>query len=173
MHGVEIDVSLPRREPKRGIGHRGFEIDAAPGLSVAEAASRRDFTVNAIYQDPLTGEFADPWNGRADLASRVLRHVSDKFAEDPLRVLRGMQFVARFGLDPAPETVAICRRMSMENLPPERLLEEWKKLLTKGVWISKGLEFLRATGWTRYFPELGRNSFALIGSALRSSGVDG
>ena len=159
LHGSDVDVSIPRRESKRGIGHKGFEIDSNPFLSVAEAATRRDFTINAIYMDPLTGEFADPWNGRSDLASRTLRHVSEKFAEDPLRVLRGMQFVARFGLKPAQETIDVCRAMSIEDLPPERLFEEWRKLLVKGVKISGGLNFLRATGWTKYFPELA----ALIG----------
>ncbi len=153
---LDVDISLPRRETKRGAGHRGFLIDSDPTLSLREAASRRDFTINAIYRDPLTGEIADPFGGVADLRARVLRHVSPKFAEDPLRVLRGMQFIARFGLTPAPETVALCRAMTMEGLPPERLFEEWGKLLTKGAHIGAGLAFLRETGWVRYFPELRR-----------------
>ena len=156
IHGHDIDVSLPRRESKRGIGHKGFYIDSDPSLSLAEAASRRDFTVNAIYQDPLTGEYHDPYGGRGDLGRRVLRHVSGKFSEDPLRVLRGMQFIARFGLTPAPETVEICRSMTIEDLPPERLFGEWKKLLLKGVHVSRALNFLRDTGWVKYFPELNR-----------------
>ncbi len=155
---IDIDVSLPRRETKRGTGHKGFLVDSDPSLSVREAASRRDFTVNAIYCDPLTGEIEDPYGGLADLRTRTLRHVSEKFCEDPLRVLRGMQFVARFGLTPAPETIAVCRGMSIEGLPPERLFEEWAKLLLKGVEIGRGLGFLRDTGWTRYFPELERLS---------------
>ena len=85
-----------------------------------------------------------------------MRHVSDKFVEDPLRVLRGMQFVARFDLQPAPETIALCQTVGIEDLPPERLFEEWAKLLTKGCQIGKGLAFLRATGWVRHFPELQR-----------------
>ena len=156
---IDIDVSLPRRESKRGIGHKGFLIDSDPGLSVKDAASRRDFTVNALYFDPIEGRVEDPHGGLRDLEDRVLRHVSEKFSEDPLRVLRGMQFVARFGLAPAPETVALCRTISIENLPPERIFEEWAKLLRKGVHIGRGLEFLRATNWVRYFPELN----ALIG----------
>jgi len=156
IHGHDIDVSLPRRESKRGTGHKGFLIDSDPMMSVREAASRRDFTVNAIYFDPLTGEYEDPWRGREDLSCGILRHVSDKFAEDPLRVLRGMQFVARFGLEPHPSTVGLCRKMSIENLPPERLMEEWKKFLLKGIWMSRGLDFLRGTGWVRHFPELSR-----------------
>ena len=144
----EIDVSLPRRESKRGEGHRAFLIDSDPFLSIAEAASRRDFTVNAMYYDPLAEVFEDPYGGVDDLRRRILRHVSPKFVEDPLRVLRGMQFVARFDLTPAPETIAICRTMEIEGLAPERLMEEWSKLLTKGCQIGKGLEFLRATGAT-------------------------
>lgn len=153
---LDIDVSLPRRETKRGTGHRGFLVDSDPFLSLAEAASRRDFTVNAIYYDPLDATLEDPFGGVGDLEHRVLRHVSEKFVEDPLRVLRGMQFVARFDLTPAPETIAICRRVTMEDLPPERLFEEWAKFLTKGRAMSRGLEFLRTTGWVRYFPELER-----------------
>ena len=156
IHGHDIDVSLPRRESKRGIGHKGFLIDSDPFMSVKEAATRRDFTVNAIYLDPLTGEYEDPWGGRDDLANGVLRHVSEKFAEDPLRVLRGMQFIARFGFDPDPSTVHVCQGMSMEDLPPERLMEEWRKFILKGVFMSKGMDFLRRTGWVRHFPELHR-----------------
>ncbi|MGN0852118.1 MAG: CCA tRNA nucleotidyltransferase [Kiritimatiellia bacterium] len=159
LKSCAIDVSLPRRESKRGIGHKGFLINSDPGLSVAEAASRRDFTVNAIYYDPLDDRLEDPCGGVADLERRILRHVSPKFAEDPLRVLRGMQFVARFALAPAPETVEICRRTAIEDLPPERIFAEWDKLLTKGVHIGSGLAFLRATGWVDHFPELA----ALIG----------
>lgn len=158
---LDIDVALPRREAKRGTGHRGFDVFADPAMSVRDAAARRDFTVNALYYDPLAERLEDPYGGRADLGARILRHVSARFAEDPLRVLRGMQFTARFDLDPAPETVAVCRTMTIEDLPPERLFEEWRKLLTKGTAIGKGLAFLRATGWTRYFPELA----ALIGCA--------
>ncbi len=154
LRHLAVDVSLPRRETKRGSGHRGFMVDSDPSLSVKEAAARRDFTVNAMYFDPLTGMFEDPWNGMRDLQNGILRHVTEKFAEDPLRVLRGMQFVARFDLKPAPETTALCRTMDIEGLPPERLFEEWSKFLLKGVEMSKGLEFLRSTGWLRHFPEL-------------------
>lgn len=156
LHHFDIDVAMPRRETKLGLGHRAFGMEYDPTLTVEEASARRDFTFNAIYRDPLTGEILDPWHGRKDLERKVLRHVSPHFVEDPLRVLRGMQFVARFGLDPAPETIEVCRGMTPEGLPPERLFEEWAKLLTKGVKISKGLEFLRAVGWVRYYPELER-----------------
>lgn len=156
LHHFDIDVAMPRRETKLGLGHRAFEMEYDPDLSVKEASARRDFTVNAIYRDPLTGEVIDPWNGREDLERRRLRHVSEHFREDPLRVLRGMQFVARFGLEPAPETVEISKAMTPENLARERLFDEWAKLLTKGVGISAGLRFLRDTGWVKYYPELKR-----------------
>ena len=159
LRHLNVDVSLPRRESKRGLGHKGFDIDSDPSLSMPEAASRRDFTINAIYRDPLTDELVDPYGGVDDLKNRILRHVSDKFAEDPLRVLRGMQLVARFGLTPAAETVDVCRGIDPEGLPPERQFEEWEKLLVKGVHMSKGLDFLKATGWTRHYPELA----ALVG----------
>ncbi|MBQ7188554.1 MAG: polynucleotide adenylyltransferase [Kiritimatiellae bacterium] len=156
LESVEMDISIPRRETKRGIGHKGFLIDSDPNLSIREAACRRDFTINAMYYDPLDGIFEDPYDGMNDLRDRRLRHVSNQFAEDPLRVLRGMQFIARFDLYPAPETIEICRSITMEDLPPERLFGEWSKLLTQGKQIGRGLQFLRETGWVRYFPELQR-----------------
>ena len=159
LHGHDIDVAMPRRETKLGLGHRAFEMEYDPSLTIEEASARRDFTINAIYRDPLTGEVLDPWNGRGDLEKRILRHVGVHFGEDPLRVLRGMQFVARFGLSAAPETVEVCRAMTPEGLAQERLMGEWSKLLLQGVEISKGLNFLRDTGWVRYYPELA----ALIG----------
>lgn len=154
LHGVPVDVSLPRRESKAGLGHKGFEIHSDPFLPPAEAAKRRDFTLNAIAYDPAAGELIDPWGGVPDLEKRILRHVSEQFVEDPLRVLRGMQLAARFGLTPAPETVALCRTVTPEGLAGERIYDEWRKLLLKGRAIAAGLEFLRETGWTAYFPEL-------------------
>ena len=151
---LDIDVSIPRRESKRGLGHKGFDIHSEPGLTLAEAAERRDFTINAMAFDPLAGELLDPFGGRLDLEARTLRHVSEKFAEDPLRVLRGMHFAARFALEAAPETIVLCRRIEPEGLPRERIFEEWRKLILLGHEISRGLAFLRATGWIRYTPEL-------------------
>lgn len=152
----EIDVALPRRETCLGNGHRDFAAEFDPSLTISDAASRRDFTINAIYQDPLTGEIVDPAGGACDLKNSILRHVSEHFTEDPLRVLRGMQFVARFNLIAAPQTIALCREMVQDSLPRERLFEEWSKLILKGTTISKGLDFLRKTLWVRYYPELER-----------------
>lgn len=154
LRHLDIDVAVPRRETKLGLGHKAFDTECDPSLSVKDAASRRDFTLNAVYRDPLTDEIIDPWNGRGDIEKGVLRHVSEHFREDPLRVLRGMQFIARFALEPAAETIAVCRTMEPEGLPPERLFGEWTKLLVKGKSISRGLRFLKDVGWLRYYPEL-------------------
>lgn len=154
LKGLDTDIALPRRESKTGPKHTDFKVEGDPNMSQEEAASRRDFTLNAISCDPLTGQVIDPFNGVADLEARKLRHVSDAFSEDPLRVLRGMQFIARFGLTADPSTIELCRGLSPVDLPAERLWEEWKKLLLKGDSISAGLYFLQDCGWLQYFPEL-------------------
>ncbi|PIP58717.1 MAG: polynucleotide adenylyltransferase [Verrucomicrobia bacterium CG_4_10_14_3_um_filter_43_23] len=149
-----IDVSVPRKEFKRGEGHRGFQINADPNLSFKDAAARRDFTINAISWDPLTDELIDPYYGLEDLQNKILRHTSPKFTEDPLRVLRGMQFIARFELTPDKHTVALSRGIYPENLSKERIFEEWKKLILLGKKPSLGLKFLKDTHWVIHFPEL-------------------
>ena len=154
VKGHEIDIALPRRESKTGPKHTDFVVEGDPCMSPEDAAARRDFTINAISFDPLSGQLLDPYHGVTDLNARRLRHVSEAFSEDPLRVLRGMQFIARFDLEAAPETIALCRKLSPAHLPAERLWEEWKKLLLKGLHISKGLHFLQACAWLPYFPEL-------------------
>lgn len=154
LKGLDMDIALPRRESKTGPKHTDFAVTGDPTMSPQEAASRRDFSVNAICYEPLEGQFIDPYDGRADLQQRRLRHVSDAFTEDPLRVLRGMQFVARFELTPDPATIALCKTLTPAHLPSERLWEEWKKLLLKGKDLYAGLRFLKACNWLPYFPEL-------------------
>lgn len=149
-----LDISLPRRERKSGPGHRGFRIEGDPDLTLQEAASRRDFTLNAIHYDPLTDEVLDSFGGRKDLEQGILRHTSERFSEDSLRVLRAMQFAARFALQIAPETISLCRQIPWDGLPRERVFAEWEKLLVKGKEPSRGLLFLQECGWIRYFPEL-------------------
>lgn len=125
-----IDVSLPRRESKSGRGHRAFDVTGDPSMSIEEAARRRDFTINAISWDPLTGEYLDPFDGRADLAARRLRVVDPAtFGDDSLRVLRAVQFAARFDLTLDEPTRAICRATPLDDLPPERVWGEMEKLL--------------------------------------------
>ncbi len=154
LKGYQIDVSMPRKETKSGLGHKSFDIIGDPFLAVEEACARRDFTINAMLCDILSGEIIDCYNGRQDIENKILRHTTEKFVEDPLRVLRAMQFSARFDLDVAPETVEISKSISIENLPKERIFQEWKKLLLKGNTISKGLFFLRDCQWAKYFPAL-------------------
>jgi len=154
LNGLEIDVSVPRRERKHGSGHRGFDVEPDPQLDVHTAALRRDFTINALLYEPLDGALVDPVGGRADLAAGVLRHVSSAFAEDPLRVMRAMQFAARLRFEVCAETVELCRSIEPEGLSRERYFEEWRKLIVAGEEPSRGLRFLRASGWVKYFPEL-------------------
>ncbi|MEQ1831431.1 MAG: polynucleotide adenylyltransferase, partial [Candidatus Eisenbacteria bacterium] len=154
--GEVVDLSLPRRDSKVGAGHRGFAVAPDPTLSPHEAASRRDFTVNALMYDPRRRVVTDHFGGLADLRAGVLRHVGPAFSEDPLRVLRGMQFAARFELQAAPETVALCRSIagSYHELPLERVREEWFKWASLSRRPSLGLRFLHDTGWLAHFPEL-------------------
>lgn len=159
LRGWDIDVSLPRRERRTGSGHRDFAIEVDPGLSLPEAARRRDFTVNALYHDLLEDRIEDPLGGVADLRRGQLRHCSERFVEDPLRVLRGMQLAARLEASLAPETERLAAGLDPAGLAPERYRLEWEKLITLGIRPSLGLEVLRSTGWTRFFPEL----HALIG----------
>ncbi len=158
LKGYDIDVSIPRRERKNGEGHKAFDIESDPYMTLEEACARRDFTINAILFDPLENKIIDPYGGAEDLKNGIIRHTSSRFSEDPLRVLRAMQFAARFDMDVAPETVELCSQIPFENLPSERVFEEWKKLLLKGKKISRGLNFLRDCGWIKYFPEL----FAMV-----------
>jgi tRNA nucleotidyltransferase (CCA-adding enzyme) len=155
--GETYDFTLPRTDSKVGAGHRGFEVQCDPDLSPREAAARRDFTINALMWDPRRNQLLDFFDGRGDLDRRILRHTSDAFPEDPLRVLRGMQFAARFRLTAAPETVMLCRSIadSYRELATERVREEWFKWAAKSVVPSAGLNFLRETCWLGHFPEVG------------------
>ena len=154
--GPEMDVSLPRRERKTGRGHRAFVIEGDPSMTIEEATRRRDFTINAILQDPLTGEVIDPYGGRADLQNKILRAVSrDTFAEDSLRVLRAAQFAARFEFDIEPETVELCRSIDLTDLARERIWGEMEKLLLRARRPSIGLRWLHSLGvFDQLFPEL-------------------
>ncbi|HVZ66180.1 MAG TPA: polynucleotide adenylyltransferase [Lacunisphaera sp.] len=156
LEEAEYDFSLPRRESKTGAGHRGFVIEPDPNLTDAEAAARRDFTVNAIAYDPLEQRVLDFHAGVADLKQKVLRHTSGAFAEDPLRVLRAFQLAARFDFALAPETAELCRSISgtYSELALERVWGEWDKWATKAVKPSAGLMVLKQAGWLRHFPEI-------------------
>jgi len=154
--GHHLDVSIPRRERKSGRGHKAFVIEGDPSMSVAEATRRRDFTVNAILQDPLTGELIDPFAGCRDIEQRVLRAVSkETFAEDSLRVLRAAQFAARFEFDIEPGTIELCRTIDLSDLPAERIWGEIEKLLMRAARPSVGVEWLQRLGAIeKLFPEI-------------------
>ena len=154
--GHDLDIALPRRERKVGKGHRGFVVEGDPTMTFEEACSRRDFTVNAILKDPLTGEIVDPFDGRGDIETKILRHVSDAtFAEDSLRVLRAAQFAARLEFDIAQETIELCKTVDVTDLPKERIWGELEKLLLKSNTPSIGLKWLYDLGVVdQLFPEL-------------------
>jgi tRNA nucleotidyltransferase (CCA-adding enzyme) len=154
--GAHLDVSLPRRERKSGRGHRAFFIEGDPTMTTEEASKRRDFTINAILKDPLTGEIIDPFHGRNDIKSGILRAVSrETFSEDSLRVLRAAQFAARFEFRIEPETAELCQRIDLTDLPAERIWGEMEKLLLRARLPSIGLGWLHALGvLDQLFPEI-------------------
>ena len=151
-----LDVSLPRRESKTGRGHKGFHVDGDPQLSARDAARRRDFTINAISRDPLTGDLVDPFDGQGDLTARRLRVVDPvTFVDDSLRVLRALQFVARFELSVDADTRALLSRIPLDDLPSERIWGEVEKLLLLAPRPSLGLALARDLGIVdRLWPEL-------------------
>lgn len=153
---IEFDFSVPRKENRIGIGHKGFEV-VFETMSKKEAALRRDFTFNAMGFDPLTNTLYDFFNGLEDLKNGIIRHTSDKFKEDSLRILRGLQFQSRMGFKVAPETFEIMREMASElfDLPKERLSEEFMKWAIKGKHPDMIFDFLRNSGAMSLIPELG------------------
>lgn len=157
----EVDIAMPRREQATGRGHKDFAVQVDPFLGTQKAAMRRDFTINALMEDVLTGEIVDHFGGREDAANGIIRHVNDvTFAEDPLRVLRAAQFAARFGFCVAPETVELCRRMDLTALASERIFGELEKALRKAEKPAIFFEMLRRMDQLdHWFPELA----ALIG----------
>ncbi len=151
----EFDFSLPRRENKTGRGYKGFQVEVDHTMTPKEAANRRDFTINAM-SEKMDGQLVDPFGGEQDLKNRVLRATSEHFSEDPLRVLRGFQFVSRFEMAAESRTIQMCRDLVNEadTLAAERVWVEWEKWATKGAVPSLGLKFLRDTNWLELYPEL-------------------
>ena len=154
IDGLNFDFAFPRTENKTGPGHKGFAVTSDPYLDFKTASSRRDFTINSMGIKIPEMDLADYHNGHADLKAKVLRHVSSAFSEDPLRVLRAVQFAARFERDIAPETQELCRSLPLGELPMERIYGEFRKLLLKARRPSLGLEWMRKLGLLEYFPEL-------------------
>jgi tRNA nucleotidyltransferase (CCA-adding enzyme) len=161
--GLGFDFTLPRKDSKVASGHKGFDVAFDPAISPRQAAARRDFTINSVMYDPRARQVLDFFGGVPDLKGRILRHTSAAFPEDPLRVLRGMQFAGRFELRAAPETVELARRIkgSYAELALERVREEWFKWAQRSRLPSAGLRFLAETQWIDHFPEIK----ALLGTA--------
>ena len=154
-NGVHVEFSLPRRDSKRGPGHRGFDVEVHPELDFAEAARRRDLTINSMGMELPGGAILDPHGGRRDLELRILRATDTAtFSEDPLRGLRVAQFCARLDMTPNEELVLLCGQLDLAEISPERKREELHKLLLRGVRPSLGLAFLRHCGLLVHFPEL-------------------
>ena len=156
LAGSGIDVAMPRREKKTGSKHTDFEVDVDPFIGTEEAARRRDFTINALMEDILSGDIIDHFGGLDDIKAGVIRHVDDEtFAEDPLRVLRAAMFASRFGFEVAPETTELCRGMDLSDLSRERVEGELKKALLGSEKPSVFFETLREMDQLDvWFPEL-------------------
>ncbi len=167
--GNTVDVSLPRRESMRG--QRGLLFTPDPNMTPREAASRRDFTINAMAYDPAAGVLLDFFGGQDDLKQGILRHVGPAFAEDPLRVLRAMQFAARWDFRMAPETIEVCAELRdrYNSLAGQRVWGEWQKLMAKSRKPSAGMQILEQTGWRRLYPVLEKlATVPLIGRQVNS-----
>lgn len=132
--GEDLDISLPRTDSKTGEGHSGFAVSVDPHMGIEKALSRRDFTINAMAMDPQTGQLIDPFGGAADMKAGVLRAVSDAFSEDPLRVMRAVQFSSRFGMRLDQQTATLSRSLlgELDTVPIERVWTEWEKIGSKG-----------------------------------------
>jgi len=159
INGFALDIALPRTETKTGKGHTGFTVESFDTFDFKTAARRRDFTVNAIGYDPVEGTLIDPFGGRQDLAHQTLRCIDpETFVEDPLRLLRAVQFAARFSLNPDEQLLTLARKMVAQGvlaeLPKERIYEEFKKLLLKAPKPSSGLRLMEALHITPFFPAL-------------------
>ena len=168
MKGLSLDFSFPRTESKVGYGHRGFVVHTDEKLSFKEAALRRDFTINAMGMELPELTLCDPYGGIDDLKKGLLRHVGPAFVEDSLRILRGVQFASRFALTLSPETVELCRTLTLADLSVERLFEEFKKWLLKPGKPSLGLRAFLDIRLNEFFPEVFplRDSWEDLGEML-------
>ncbi len=154
--GREFDFAVPRRDSKFGLHHRDFRAEFDPAISPQEAASRRDFTINAMAWDPVENQLLDFFNGAADLEAGLLRATSRAFSEDPLRVLRGMQLAARYDLQLEPESALMCRSIADQyaTIAVERVADEFMKWAVKGRKPGRIAGYLSASGWDVHFPEI-------------------
>jgi len=155
---VTVDISLPRKEQSTGVAHTDFEVDFDPELPVEKDLLRRDFSINAMARDMQDGSLIDPYGGQADLAQRIIRMVTPQsFAEDPLRMLRAVQFAARFEFSLEPDTYqALLDNVGLiSTVSPERIAEELNKMLMRAEKPSIGLRLMQETGLMHHIiPEM-------------------
>jgi tRNA nucleotidyltransferase (CCA-adding enzyme) len=168
---IELDFSLPREDNKIGTGHKGFEVITNSSLDYKDAAIRRDFTINSMGYDVKNKKILDPFHGLEDLKNKTLNAVNETtFIEDPLRVLRGVQFSARFNFTMSEKLFLLCKNMIenslLDELSQERIYEEIKKLLLKSLMPSKGFKLLKELGALKYFPPLQRLSSSSFNTIL-------
>lgn len=147
--GEKFDFALARCEKKSGNTRKDFSVETE-NVTIEEDLKRRDITVNAIAQNILTDEIVDPFGGIGDIHSGLIRHVSDAFGEDPLRVYRVARFAARFGFKIAPETITLMSQMEHTGISPERVGMELKKAMVQSKTPSVFFETLREIGWLKY-----------------------
>ena len=152
----DIDVAMPRTESRTGDRHTDFDVSVDPTLPPERACLRRDFTINAMIQDVLTGEVKDFCGGREDLEKRIIRCVCPAtFVEDALRIFRAAQFASRLGAEIEPETRKLCASMDVTHLSVERILGETEKALLKADVPSVYFRQLQAMDHLKeFFPEL-------------------
>lgn len=151
-----VDVSIPRYETSTGDGHKDFDVMINPELTFEQASRRRDFTFNSMGWNLADGTLLDPHFGRRDIEHRTLRHVSDAFAEDPLRPLRAARFASRFGVAILHETAELCREMRplADSLPPERVWAEIEKAVHECRHLGRFFWWLYQFEWIDIFPEI-------------------
>ena len=155
LKGYDLDIALPRKERCIGTGHKDFEVYVDPYSGTHAAARRRDFTINALMKNILTGEIVDEFNGLNDLKNHIIRHVdSSTFREDSLRVLRACQFAARFNFKIASETINLCKTMDLSTMPKERIAGELSKALLKAKKPSVFFNSLYECEQTKWFKEV-------------------
>jgi len=163
----DLDISLPRTEQKVSRGHRGFEVRLA--TEEKEASKRRDFTINALMYDIQNEQILDFWNGLEDLEHKLLRVVDESsFVEDSLRVLRAMQFAARFGFKVEEKSCYLCQNIALDDLPKERIFIEFEKMF-RAEYLYYGLYYLMQLGiFEKLFDaNMGRGTFMRLSRVLQ------
>lgn len=156
IHGYDIDISMPRKERLTGVGHKSFDVEVDPYMDEKTAAMRRDFTINAIMKNVLTGEYVDSFSGIDDLKNHEIRHISDDtFVEDPLRVFRAAGFAARLNFHINQNTFNLCKSIDVSSLSNERIFEETNKVLLKADTPSIYFQALKGMSHLKeFFPEV-------------------